>query len=93
MKYYSEEQVAELIDLATFRDTGKKLWLLEKVAQIKPIDQDDLKFSKAMNEIYEKTITDMTRILLEHGMLVVYDDQHNVIDIISESEVENAEIH
>ena len=41
----------------------------------------------ALNRIYEKIIEDVSRILLERGHVIVYDEQHNVIDIIKQSDV------
>lgn len=52
------------------------------------ISQSDELYLSALNSIYQKAFEDITRILSYLGYVIVYDDQHNVIDIIPQSDVE-----
>lgn len=51
------------------------------------ISQSDELYISALNSIYQKALEDITRILQYLGYVIVYDDQHNVIDIIPDSNV------
>ena len=51
------------------------------------ISKSDELYISALNSIYQKALEDITRILQYLGYVIVYDDQHNVIDIIPESDV------
>lgn len=51
------------------------------------INQSDELYLSALNSIYQKALEDITRILSYLGYVIVFDDQHNVIDILPESDV------
>lgn len=52
------------------------------------ISKSDELYLSALNSIYQKALEDITRILQYLGYVIVYDDQHNVIDIVPEPDVE-----
>lgn len=55
------------------------------------ISKSDELYLSALNSIYQKALEDITRILQNLGYVIVFDDQHNVIDILPESDVKGGE--